>query len=68
MIFDIRTILFVNFIINIISASAMAIIWHQYRNRYHGLAFWFAYFGAHTIGIGLILLRGVFPDLITDVF
>jgi len=64
---DIKTILFINFIVNIISAGAMAIIWYQYRNRFAGLFFWFANYISHTAGIGLILLRGAIPDFITNV-
>ena len=64
---NIKTILFINFIVNIISAGAMAIIWFQYRKRFAGLFFWFANYLSHTVGIGLILLRGSLPDFITNV-
>jgi len=60
--FDIRTLILLNFIVNVINVGTMAIIWVQYRKRFAGLSFWLVNMLCHAIGIGLILMRGVIAD------
>lgn len=62
MVFDIRTLLLVNFVVNILSAITMAIIWNQYRRRFSGLSFLLASMLLQMVGIGLVLLKGTIPD------
>ncbi len=65
--FDIQTLLFVNFIVNVLSAGTMVLIWYQYRRRFAGLSIILADLILNAIGIGLILLRGTIPDIISIV-
>ncbi|HWQ65790.1 MAG TPA: PAS domain S-box protein [Methanospirillum sp.] len=67
MIFDIKTLILLNFIGNLINVGTMTIIWYQYRRRFAGLSFWLVYMILEATGIGLILLRGLIPDFITIV-
>jgi PAS domain S-box-containing protein len=67
MFFDIHTLLFINLIVNILSAGTMALIWYQYRRRFAGLSIILVDLILNAIGIGLILLRGTIPDVITIV-
>lgn len=67
MIFDIRTLILINFIVNIITMVTMIIIWHQYRRRFEGISFWLINNILHAVGVGLILLRGFIPDFIAIV-
>lgn len=62
MVFDIRTLILLNFIINIINAGTMAIIWYHYRKRFAGISFWLVNMVLHVVGIGFILWRGIIPD------
>lgn len=62
MVFDIRTLLLVNFVVNILSAVTMAIIWNQYHRRFSGLSFLLASMILQMVGIGLVLLKGTIPD------
>ena len=67
MIVDIKTVLILLLIVNIINAGAMAVIWHRYRKRFSGLSFWLADMGLQAAGVGLILLRGTIPDFFSIV-
>ncbi len=59
---DIRTLYFLNFLINAISTVTMATIWLQYRKRYKGLMFWLLSMLSLVGGFGLFLLRERIPD------
>jgi len=64
---DIKTIVLINLIVNLINALTMAIIWQQYRRRFNGLSFWLADMVLQVAGIGMILSRGLIPDFISIV-
>lgn len=64
---DFQTLLTLNFIVNVINFFAMALLWKRYGDRYAGVSFWTQAMAVHVIGIGLILLRGSLPLLISSV-
>lgn len=59
--FDIRTLIILNFIITIINAGSIAIIWHQYKNRFDGLSFWLASASLHVVGLAVFAMRFQLP-------
>jgi PAS domain S-box-containing protein len=65
MILDMRTLMLVHFIIDILNVGAMTIIWRQYRKRFAGIFFWLLDMVLQMVGIGLILLRGLIPDFMS---
>ncbi len=65
MIPDIKTLMLLYLIINVISAGAVAIIWSQNRGRFAGISFWLADMILQAAGSVLIVLRGRVPDLIS---
>lgn len=67
MVFDIKTLLLINFIVNTLSAVTLALIWYQYHRRFSGLCFILISSILSSIGVGLIILRGVAPDFIVIV-
>ncbi|TGE31117.1 sensor domain-containing diguanylate cyclase [Desulfosporosinus sp. Sb-LF] len=67
MIIDMKTLILLNFVINIINAGAIAIIWHQYRKRFFGISFWLVNMTLQAVGVALIILRGVAADFISIV-
>lgn len=62
---DIKTLMLLYLIINVISAGAVAVIWRQNRGRFAGIAFWLADMILQVAGSLLIVLRGRVPDLIS---
>jgi len=68
MIFDIRTLMLMYFVINLISAGAIYSIWFQYQKRYPGIIFWLLNMSLQAIGSLLIMLRGVIPEFISIIF
>ena len=67
MIIDIKTLLLLHFIFNVINAGAITIIWYQYRKRFAGISLWLGNMILQAAGIGLILLRGLLPDFVSIV-
>ena len=63
---DIITLLLINFIVNLISLTAILILWRQYRRRFAGLTFWVGYAVLQVIGIGLDIVPGFLSELITS--
>lgn len=61
MVFDIKTLLLVNFIVNVLSAFTMGVIWYQYHKRFSGLHVILFSIILSVMGIGLILLRSFIP-------
>lgn len=59
--FDIRTLLILNFIITVINAGSIAIIWLQFKNRFAGISFWLASTLCQACGLALIALRFDIP-------
>jgi diguanylate cyclase (GGDEF)-like protein/PAS domain S-box-containing protein len=64
---DIRTLILLHFIVNLINVGAVTIIWQQYRMRFRGISLWLAYVVMQAGGLGLILLRGFIPDFLSIV-
>ncbi len=57
MVLDIQTLLFINFIVNIISLGAMVIVWQRYRQRFAGLSYWVVHMAFQVILlIALVLM------------
>lgn len=67
MVFDIKTLLILNFIITIINAGSIAIIWFQYRKIFKGISFWLASTILHTVGLSLIVMRLSIPEFVAIV-
>ncbi len=65
--FDIRTLLLLNFALNLVNAITVSILWHRFRGRFAGIAFWVAEMWLQVVAIGLILLRGMLPEFVTTV-
>jgi len=62
---DIKTLMLLYVIINVISAGAVAVIWSQNRGRFAGISFWLADMILQAAGSALIVLRGQVPDLVS---
>ena len=62
---DIKTLMLLYVIINVISAGAVAVIWSQNRGRFAGISFWLVDMALQAAGSALIVLRGLVPDLIS---
>ncbi len=63
---DIKTLLFINFIVNLISLVATLIIWRQYWKRFAGISFWAVHMFFQVIGIGLDILPGFMSEVVTS--
>jgi PAS domain S-box-containing protein len=64
-ILDMRTVMFSYILSSAICAAVMAFLWLQNRRRMPELAFWLADFGMQFLGVLLITLRGLLPDLVS---
>jgi PAS domain-containing protein len=64
---DLRTVMFIYGIVNIICAGAMIIIWYQSRKTLAGTGFWAMDMILQAVGAILITLRGLVPDLFSIV-
>ncbi len=64
MIPDIKTVMLLYLIINIINTGAIAFIWNQNRGRVAGISFWVVGLALQAAGPLLLVLRGQIPDLI----
>ncbi len=65
---DTRTIIILYFIINIISAGSMAIMWKQHRQRYSGILLWTINMILQACGLFMLMLGEVFGHVITVLF
>jgi PAS domain S-box-containing protein len=61
---DIKTLMLLYLIINIINTGAVAVIWRQNRGR-SGISFWLIGLALQAAGPLLLVLRGLIPDLIS---
>jgi diguanylate cyclase (GGDEF)-like protein/PAS domain S-box-containing protein len=61
-ILDMRTIMVTYALCTAICSVAVGIRWLQYRDRYRGMGFWFAFFLLQCSGLLLIMFRGFIPD------
>ena len=64
---DIKTLMIMNLLINVVGSLAMAIIWKQNKNRFTGIGFWLADMLMQAIGSLLIILRGIIPNFFSIV-
>jgi len=62
---DIKTLIMLYLIVNVISAGAVAVIWGQNRRRFAGIPFWLVGLALQAAGAALIVLRGLAPDIIS---
>lgn len=62
---DIRTLMLLYLVTNVINAGAIAVIWSQNRRRYAGIFFWLVAVTLQAVGPILHVLRGIIPDLIS---
>ncbi|MEI6530869.1 MAG: PAS domain S-box protein, partial [bacterium] len=65
MMLDIKTLMFLYLIANIVSAGAVAIIWSQNRGRFAGISFWLIDMILQAVGSALIVLRGTVPNVVS---
>ena len=62
MMFDVRTILFISLMIDVICTIVMVLLWYFSRKRFAGTTFWVADFAFQTSGMLLIMLRTGLPE------
>jgi hypothetical protein len=62
---DIKTLMLLYLITNIVNAGVMAIIWSQNQGRFAGISFWLVTMVLQVTGSVLHILRGQVPDLIS---
>ena len=65
---DIKTLMLLNFIINLINACVLLVLWRQYRKYFNGLLLLFVDMLFQMMGFILSSLRGVLPSIISLVF
>jgi len=63
MVFDIKTLILINFLVNFVNVLVAAIIWHQYKRRFSGLTWLLSCMILEAAGICLILFNGIIPDM-----
>lgn len=64
---DIKTIVIIILIVNLVNVGIMAIICKQYKNIFQGLNYLLADMLLQLAGVLLLALRGVIPDLVSIV-
>lgn len=64
---DIKTLLVLNLLIDVIGLGTMTVLWARYGRKYGGPPFWWAHMAVQTAGVGLVLLRGAVPGFVTAV-
>lgn len=68
MVVDIRTLMLISGIMNLVNVTVLTILWLQYRKHYRGLHFLLFDMLLHTIGFFLSIARDVLPSFISIVF
>ncbi|WP_319580583.1 PAS domain S-box protein [uncultured Methanospirillum sp.] len=63
MVFDIKTLILINFLVNFVNVFVAAIIWHQYKRRFPGLTWLLSCMIMEAAGICCILFNGIIPDI-----
>jgi diguanylate cyclase (GGDEF)-like protein/PAS domain S-box-containing protein len=64
---DIKTLMLLVLIIDLIGVVAIAIIWRQNRTRFAGMSLWLVNMIMQAAGSALIVLRGLVPDFFSIV-
>ncbi|WP_285716251.1 sensor domain-containing diguanylate cyclase [Pelosinus sp. IPA-1] len=64
---DIKTLILLHFVISIINAGSVAIIWYQYQQRFAGVSLWLVNMILQVVGMALIIMRGEIADFISIV-
>ena len=67
MVFDMKTLVLCNFMINLVNVVVLAVVWRQNKQIFSGLHFILMDMVLQSVGFLLILSRGFLPDLITMV-
>jgi PAS domain S-box-containing protein len=67
MLLDIKTIMLMYAIVNIVCLLAMAVVWYQNRKYFSGLSFWLADLALQAGGALLITFRGSVPNFLSIV-
>ncbi|PWR74183.1 sensor histidine kinase [Methanospirillum lacunae] len=67
MVFDIKTLILINFLVNFVNVFVAFIIWQQYKRRFSGLTCLLASMIMEAGGIGLVLFNGTIPDFFSIV-
>ncbi|MBF0409042.1 MAG: response regulator [Candidatus Riflebacteria bacterium] len=62
---DMRTVILLSFVTQIIFTLFLFQMWRQNRSRFDGMIFWVIDFVFQTSGLALLALRGVIPDWIS---
>ncbi len=62
---DIKTLMLLYLVTNVINAGAMAVIWRQNRGRFEGLSCWFSGMALQAAGSLLTIFAGIIPNLIS---
>lgn len=65
MIPDIKTLILLYLVVNVICAGTLAIVWRQNRGRFAGMALWLIGIALWAMGSALIVLRNLIPDFIS---
>jgi PAS domain S-box-containing protein len=64
---DIKTIIFIQLLIQFICVGMLAQLWRHNRGRYAGLELWLAGSALQAACLALILMRGILPNLVSMV-
>lgn len=67
MILDMKTMMLMYAIVNIVCALIMTLVWYQNRKYFAGISFWLIDMFLQAGGALLILLRGMVPDFVSMV-
>ena len=67
MILDMRTMMLMYAVVNIVCALIMAFVWYQNRKHFASISFWLADLVLQAGGALLIVLRGLVPDFVSMV-
>ncbi len=67
MIPDLKTLVFVEILIDAVSLVAVAVLWKQHRRRYRGIGWWLLDMAVQTASGLLLILRGIVPDFFSIV-
>ena len=67
MLFDLRTTLIASMLVHLTLALSAIGVHHTYRDRIPGTLYWVISFASSTVAFGLMMLRGMIPDVLSIV-